>query len=155
MTTSHSDSKFWKSGLRKSGVRTIRYKRSLDMGDGVEKKLPVGIYACPETQKLTTASKPQVDLDVFQESLRATVEGICKSIVDHPHRLQVTVERGEKTTILAILPDPKDFGKIVGKKGRNIAALRHLVECMGARYGIRAIISSVHETSSIEQYLAA
>lgn len=81
----------------------------------------------------------------FERTLRETVELICRNLVDHPAHLKVEVEQGESSIVVKVFPHPKDIGEILGKKGRNISALRILVECMGARHGVRAVVGTIDD----------
>ena len=71
------------------------------------------------------------------------VEDIVKHLVDHPDELSVTSVAGEKVTVYEIRVNPADLGKVIGKSGRTIRALRTLVGAVSARSGIRSMLEIV------------
>lgn len=60
-----------------------------------------------------------------------------KNLVDHDEAVQVTERRGATASILDIDVDPRDVGKVIGRAGRVIGALRELASDMGGREGWR------------------
>jgi predicted RNA-binding protein YlqC (UPF0109 family) len=57
------------------------------------------------------------------------VEFIVKSIVDHPEAVAVEAVEGRgRSETLEIRLDPGDVGRVIGKGGRNIEAIRSLVK---------------------------
>lgn len=68
------------------------------------------------------------------------VENIVKHIVDYPENLSVTRVEGEKVTVFEVRVNPSDIGKVIGKSGRTVKALRTLVGAVAARSGIRAML---------------
>jgi len=56
--------------------------------------------------------------------LQEYVENTIKSIVDEPEKVEVATSISTKTIIVQIKVDPEDCGKIIGKRGRTIDALK-------------------------------
>ena len=52
----------------------------------------------------------------------------------------VTQMNGEKTTIFELKVNKTDIGKIIGKSGRTIKALRTLLVTTAAKNGTRAVL---------------
>ncbi len=75
--------------------------------------------------------------------INAFVENIVKHLIDNPEELSVTHVEGEKVTIFEIRVNPSDIGKVIGKSGRTIKALRILVSAVAARSGIRSMLEIV------------
>ncbi|MCR4421522.1 MAG: KH domain-containing protein [Spirochaetales bacterium] len=63
------------------------------------------------------------------------IEYIAKSIVDYPEDVRINVVEGEKTTLLELKVNPKDIGKIIGKSGSIIKALRTLLSSLDSKNG--------------------
>jgi uncharacterized protein len=61
-------------------------------------------------------------------------------LVDEPAEVQVTVVEGEKSTILEVRATPDDVGKIIGKQGRIIKALRTIMNAAATRSGKRIML---------------
>ncbi len=74
------------------------------------------------------------------EALRSFVEFICCRLVDHAGDVTVKAKQDEKSVCLQISCDKSDIGKVVGKNGKTIAAIRSLVSGAGGRLGRRAIV---------------
>lgn len=58
--------------------------------------------------------------------LKSYVKNTTKEIVDKPEVVEVIVSISTKAIIVQIKVDQSDCGKIIGKKGRNIDALKVL-----------------------------
>jgi predicted RNA-binding protein YlqC (UPF0109 family) len=57
------------------------------------------------------------------------VDYIVKTIVDHPEAVVVAAVQGRgRSETLEIRLDPGDVGRVIGKGGRNIEAIRSLVK---------------------------
>jgi len=70
-------------------------------------------------------------------SLKDLVEQIARALVDDPDSVEVSQIAGTATVIYEISVAPGDAGKIVGRQGHNISALRTLVAAVGAKLGRR------------------
>lgn len=51
---------------------------------------------------------------------------LLKKIVEHPESLTVTISQDDYSIILSVQADQSDCGRIIGKKGKTINAIRHL-----------------------------
>ena len=60
----------------------------------------------------------------MNELIRNFVESTTKKLVDKPEDIRVTVSTSTKNVIVQIETDKKDSGKVIGKKGRTIEALK-------------------------------
>ncbi len=70
--------------------------------------------------------------------LRAVVEVVVKTLVDHPDAVKVTESVRRGMTIVELQTAPGDMGKIIGRQGRTAAAIRTLVALTAERHGVRA-----------------
>lgn len=68
--------------------------------------------------------------------MKDTLLFLLQSIVDHPDDITVDESVSEDKTILTIRAHSEDMGKIIGKSGRIIRALRDLVKLMAAKQGV-------------------
>ena len=60
---------------------------------------------------------------------RQLLEYVVPWLVDNPDAIQITETEGERdATILELAVDPEDVGKVIGKRGRIIRALRTLAK---------------------------
>ena len=76
----------------------------------------------------------------MMSELREFIEYIAKSLVDYPEEVEVTQIDGAKTVIFELKVNKGDIGKIIGKSGRTIKALRTLLITTAAKNGIRAVL---------------
>ena len=68
---------------------------------------------------------------------RASVEHIARHLVDDPDGIFVDAnERGDNVTLL-VHASPGDLGRIIGKRGRVIQAVRQVARAAGAAEGVR------------------
>jgi predicted RNA-binding protein YlqC (UPF0109 family) len=58
---------------------------------------------------------------------------IAQAIVDNPDHVSVTEIHAEHTTVYELRVDRKDFGKILGKQGRTIQAIRTIVKAVSGK----------------------
>jgi uncharacterized protein len=70
--------------------------------------------------------------------LRAVVETVVRALVDHPDAVQVTETQRRGMTMLELTTAPGDMGKIIGRQGRTVSALRTLVAVTAEKHGQRA-----------------
>ncbi len=68
--------------------------------------------------------------------MKDTLTFILTQIVDHPEDIQVSEETAEDRTIFTIHANSEDLGKIIGKSGRIIRAVRDLIKLMAAKQGV-------------------
>ncbi|MDR0890689.1 MAG: KH domain-containing protein [Endomicrobium sp.] len=68
---------------------------------------------------------------------------IAKALVDHPDKVEVQEVNGERTTVLELKVDDADKGKIIGKEGRIIKAIRVIINSASAKLDKRATIEVV------------
>ncbi len=72
---------------------------------------------------------------------------IVKNVVDHPEEVDAREVEGEQTTIVEISTNQEDVGKVIGKKGRTIKAIRTLVNAAAIRQGKRVTVEIVEPGS--------
>ena len=72
--------------------------------------------------------------------LRDLVSFIVKSIVDEPDQVSVNETEDDRTVVFEVKVASSDMGKIIGKRGRVIHAVRSLVQAAAAKEGKRAAV---------------
>jgi predicted RNA-binding protein YlqC (UPF0109 family) len=66
--------------------------------------------------------------------MKEFVEFIVKQVVDNPAKVKVEEKSSSENTIeIVVEVDQGDVGKVIGKKGQNINALRTLATAIGAK----------------------
>lgn len=72
---------------------------------------------------------------------RALVEFIARSVADKPDQVDVqAVDRGRGTLAIKVKMADEDMGRLIGKAGRNIEALRTLVRVASLRERRRVFV---------------
>lgn len=75
--------------------------------------------------------------------MKEFVEYIVKNLVDAPDNVKVECFEGERGMIVEIRVDPADVGKVVGKKGATINAIRTIAMMVCARLGRKVRVELV------------
>ncbi|MFM1943546.1 MAG: hypothetical protein RI897_2528 [Verrucomicrobiota bacterium] len=77
--------------------------------------------------------------------MQSFLDFVVRGLVDRPDAVSVTpVEKGS-TTILEIRVHPADVGKIIGRQGATIHAIRALLQVASAKQGLRCLLELVEE----------
>ena len=76
-------------------------------------------------------------------SLNEYVHKVLDDLVDHPEAIKLTELSGDKTVIFELRCHQDDVGKVIGKNGKTISAVRTLLGMLAARQGLRAMIEVV------------
>lgn len=75
--------------------------------------------------------------------MKDTLLFLVGSIVDHPDDVVVKEEANGDRTILRLTTNPEDMGRVIGKSGRIIRAIRDIVKLMAAKRGVYADVELV------------
>ena len=77
--------------------------------------------------------------------MKALVEHIAKALVDDPAQVSVTEVTTGSDVLLELRVAPDDMGRMIGRGGRVINALRTLVQMCAARDAKRAHLELIEE----------
>ncbi len=77
--------------------------------------------------------------------MREAVEIIVKRLVDDAESVDVREEvgRDRSTVIIEVRVAPPDMGKIIGRQGRTVRALRSLLHAASVKHGHRFVLEIV------------
>jgi predicted RNA-binding protein YlqC (UPF0109 family) len=75
--------------------------------------------------------------------MKDVLETIAKSLVDAPNEVQITEVNGDKTIIFELRCNAKDVGKIIGKSGKTVGAMRTILNSMASKQGRKAMLEVV------------
>ena len=75
--------------------------------------------------------------------MKETVEMIVKALVDDVEAVDVREIDRNGTTIVEVRVAPTDMGKVIGKQGRTVRALRSLAHAVSLKRKRRFILESV------------
>ncbi len=68
------------------------------------------------------------------------IEFMIKALVDQPDEVEVSSISGEKTVVYELRVGEGDLGKIIGKHGRTIRAIRTLLSAASTKENRRAVL---------------
>ncbi len=71
------------------------------------------------------------------------VEYVVRSLVDEPDSVEIKVDESERETAIRIGCAKRDMGKIIGKSGKTIAAIRTLTSSAGGRLGRKVSVEII------------
>ena len=77
--------------------------------------------------------------------MQAFLEYVVKGLVQNPQEVTVTPVEREGTTVYELRLNPQDVGKIIGRQGMTINAIRSLLLAGSARRGMRCTLEIVEE----------
>ncbi|MGD8774589.1 MAG: KH domain-containing protein [Syntrophobacterales bacterium] len=77
--------------------------------------------------------------------MRELVEIMAKALVDNPDQLEVSEIAGSDTLVIELKPAKEDIGKIIGKKGRNVQAMRTILNAASAKVRKRVILEIIEQ----------
>lgn len=80
--------------------------------------------------------------------MQAFLEFVVKGLVDRPDAVGVTATDQAGMTVYELRLHPMDMGKIIGKQGNTIHAIRSLLQVGAARKGIRCKLDIVEDKTA-------
>ena len=75
--------------------------------------------------------------------LKSLVEFLVKALVDDPDSVKIHEIAGEQSSVVEIRVAEADVGKVIGKEGRIIAALRTILGGSAAKLKKRCILDVI------------
>ena len=73
-------------------------------------------------------------------AIRDVIETVAKALADSPQRVSVTETEHRGTTLVEVTVAPPDVGKMIGRQGRTIQAMRTIASIAGERLGKRVTL---------------
>lgn len=80
----------------------------------------------------------------MSQTAQLMLERLVKALVENPDEVVVTPIEGDGTIVFEVQVNPDDSGKIIGKKGRTINALRTIIKS-SATTGTKKVIMELVE----------
>lgn len=81
--------------------------------------------------------------------MKAFLEYVLKNLVDAPDQVSVQQASRSGRTVFDIRVRPGDVGKVVGKQGQTIAAIRGIMNAAASRYGERVEVEIVEDAPPV------
>ena len=77
--------------------------------------------------------------------MKELLESMVKAIVDSPDDVKIDTTESENTLIYELRLGDGDLGKVIGKRGKNIGAIRTLISAATAKEGGKRSIIEIIE----------
>lgn len=79
------------------------------------------------------------------ESLRELVEGVALPLVDDPDAVEVTVSEDDGSVLIEISCSEGDVGKLIGRQGRVIKAIRTVARAAATRKDLDVDVEIIND----------
>jgi hypothetical protein len=77
--------------------------------------------------------------------VKELVEYLVKSLAEHPEKVELAQEESEDTVSMELKISPEDLGRIIGKGGNTINAIRTVVQAAASSHKKRAKLEVITE----------
>lgn len=85
------------------------------------------------TPKIELPKLDNVNDELLGDRAAAVIEHIVQSLVEHKESAEVeVVETGDNSVELHVHTDPDEIGRVIGKKGRVVQAMRRIARAIGS-----------------------
>jgi uncharacterized protein len=75
--------------------------------------------------------------------LRELIETMVRALVDNPEQVKVSEIEGGMTSIIELRVAKPDLGKVIGKQGHNVDAMRTILSAAATKIRKRAILEII------------
>lgn len=75
--------------------------------------------------------------------MKELITYIAKALVDKPEEVVVTEIKGEHTSVIELRVADEDIGKIIGKQGRTVQAIRMILSAASAKVRKRCVLELI------------
>lgn len=82
--------------------------------------------------------------------MKDVLNQLVRAIVDHPDDVVIEDHMDGDATIFVIQAHPEDYGKIIGKNGRIIRALRDMMKILAAKHDMYVDIEIAEDSAPAE-----
>jgi len=80
--------------------------------------------------------------------MQAFLDYVVRGLVQHPDEVSVTPVEREGSTVYELRLNPNDVGRVIGRQGMMINAIRSLLLAGSARRGMRCSLELVEDRPS-------
>ena len=75
--------------------------------------------------------------------LKELIETMARALVDNPEQVKVSEIEGGMTSIIQLWVAKPDLGKVIGKQGRNVHAMRTILSAASTKIRKRVILEII------------
>jgi predicted RNA-binding protein YlqC (UPF0109 family) len=73
-------------------------------------------------------------------TVRELIDYVVRALVEHPDKVAIRESKSELATVYELTVHPEDRGRVIGKNGQTIRAIRNLVSAAAALQGGSAVV---------------
>ena len=92
------------------------------------------------SQPAESEAEPRTTAKPGEPDVRSFVEFVVCSLVDAPDDVNVRTVENDRQTTVEVACQKSDIGKVIGKGGKTISAIRTLASGAGGRQGKRIMV---------------
>ena len=75
--------------------------------------------------------------------MKNLIKYIVQALVDNPELVEISEVEGRQTNVLELKVAKEDMGKVIGKQGRNVKALRDILNAASGKEKKRTILEII------------
>ncbi len=75
--------------------------------------------------------------------LKELIETMARALVDNPEQVKISEIAGEMSSIIELRVAKADLGKVIGKQGRNVDAMRTILSGASTKIRKRVILEII------------
>jgi predicted RNA-binding protein YlqC (UPF0109 family) len=91
----------------------------------------------PRIRRTSSAAR-RSHVPMSSVSLKELIEFVARALVDDPDQVEVAEITGEQTIVLELRVAKSDLGKVIGKQGRTVKAMRAILSAASSKLRKRA-----------------
>ena len=76
-------------------------------------------------------------------TMKDLIKYIAQALVDNPEEVEVSETGGEHTVVIELKVARSDIGKVIGRKGQNVQAIRTIISATSAKMKKRAVLEII------------
>ena len=80
-----------------------------------------------------------------EPSIPELVRRITEALVEEPSDIEISEVRATQVTIIEIKVAKKDLGRLIGRRGSSIDAIRTIVNCASAKISKRYLVEVTND----------
>jgi len=65
--------------------------------------------------------------------MKDLVHNIVEALVDHPDQIEIDEVKGDLTSVIELMVNRGDIGKVIGRQGRTAQAIRTILNAASAK----------------------
>jgi predicted RNA-binding protein YlqC (UPF0109 family) len=78
-----------------------------------------------------------------EPTMKELIKRVAESLVDYPDQVSVKEIQGDRLVVYELNVSKSDMGKIIGKKGRNVDAIRTILKAVAVKLRKRVLLELV------------